>query len=93
MTVPEKNPRMLRLLAGNYQFGHAGMHRGNGSENCPVTTHHHCDEFCKQPTFKELWEARIKPAEFESLRRDSWIQVRQNWIDENLNKPEDIRGR
>jgi hypothetical protein len=67
--MTEENPRMKRLISGNWQFGHAGEHRGNGTDGCPQDLHHHHDIFCKRPTFKELWEAGIKPAEFRERSR------------------------
>jgi hypothetical protein len=61
--------RIARLKAGNHQFGHEGEHRGNGTKDCPRRPHHHCDEFCQQPTDLELLEAGIDPGTFRSVSR------------------------
>ena len=62
-------PRVRRLKSGNWQFGHAGRHRGNGTKDCPVTEHHHHDEFCYPPTRFELQQAGIDPKEFKVQSR------------------------
>jgi hypothetical protein len=61
--------RIERLKSGNYQFGHGGLHNGNGSVNCPRRLHHHCDEFCDYPGPTELIEAGLDPKTFRAQSR------------------------
>jgi hypothetical protein len=58
-----------RLQMGDWSFGHAGRHHGNGSEDCPRWLHHHHDEFCSRPTVLELMAAGINPNEFKVRSR------------------------
>lgn len=64
------NPNVVaRLKSGDWQFGHAGVHRGTGAPDCPRALHHHHDEFCQMPTFSELMEAGINPLDFKAKSR------------------------
>ncbi len=58
-----------RLLMGDYQFGHAGRHHGNGTKDCPRNLHHHHDEFCMMPNNEELKLAGIDPDTFKARSR------------------------
>ena len=62
--------RVARLRMGDWSFGHAGRHHGNGAEDCPRELHHHHDEFCLLPTVSELREAGIDPSEFRARSRE-----------------------
>jgi hypothetical protein len=61
--------RVQRLERGDFSFGHAGRHHGVGTEDCPKELHHHHDEFCSLPTFKELKQAGINPNDFRAKSR------------------------
>lgn len=64
------NPKVVeRLKMGDWSFGHAGMHCGVGTEECPKTLHHHHDEFCMRPTRAELIAAGINPRYFRMKSR------------------------
>jgi hypothetical protein len=64
------NPMVVeKLKSGDWQFGHQGMHHGNGSPGCPRELHHHHDEFCQMPTNEELLAAGINPEEFKPRSR------------------------
>ena len=64
------DPRVVeRLRSGDWSFGHAGRHQGNGSPDCPRTLHHHHDEFCHLPTKAELITAGIDPKVFKARSR------------------------
>jgi hypothetical protein len=64
------NPLVVeKLKRGDWQFGHAGRHHGNGSPDCPRELHHHHDEFCAWPTVEELKAAGIDPNEFRPRSR------------------------
>lgn len=65
----DSKARIERLKQGDWQFGHAGRHHGNGSPDCPSELHHHHDAFCKIPTPLELLEAGIDPNEFKPQSR------------------------
>lgn len=58
-----------RLKMGDWSFGHAGRHHGNGSPGCPRELHHHHDEFCTTPTDAELRAAGIDPHDFRATSR------------------------
>lgn len=61
---------VARLKSGDWSFGHAGRHYGNGTEGCPrETEHHHHDEFCSRPTLLELRMAEINPNDFKPRSR------------------------
>jgi hypothetical protein len=64
-----ESARVLRLKSGDWQFGHGGRHNGVGTEECPKTLHHHCDDFCKSPSPLELMEAGINPRVFKEQSR------------------------
>lgn len=38
-----------RYRKNGFQWGCGGKHRGIGTKDCPVTEHHHHDEFCVSP--------------------------------------------
>lgn len=64
------NPQVVkRLRMGDYSFGHAGRHHGNGSPGCPIELHHHHDEFCRLPTRNEVIAAGLDPKEFRVRSR------------------------
>lgn len=58
-----------RLISGDWSFGHDGQHHGIGTVGCPIELHHHCDEFCRQPTREELFAANINPKDFKVRKR------------------------
>jgi hypothetical protein len=60
----ERDKRVERLRGGDWSFGHAGTHHGDGGPGCPRNHHHHCDEFCRLPSREELQAAGIDPAKF-----------------------------
>jgi len=62
-------PRVTRLKNGDWSFGHAGTHEGNGTEDCPAEPHHHHDIFCADPTFYELHLAGIDHKKFKVRSR------------------------
>lgn len=68
---PSFSNRVLRLKAGNFQFGCAGRHVGNGKD-CSTIPHHHHDEFCDPPTPSELNAAGVDPLVF----RQGYFQQR-----------------
>jgi hypothetical protein len=69
-TIREPNPAVVaRLRSGDWSFGHAGRHHGNGFGDCPRTLHHHHDEFCSLPTREELLAAGVDPNEFRPRSR------------------------
>ena len=46
-----REARIKRIQAEEFpQFGHDGMHHGNGGPDCPRVRHHHHDWFCEPPT-------------------------------------------
>ncbi len=61
--------RISRLKRGDWSFGCSGMHSGVGTEDCPKERHHHHDNFCKQPTIGELFDAELDPTEFKVRSR------------------------
>ena len=61
--------RIEKLKRGDWQFGHAGRHRGTGAPDCPRDSHHHHDEFCDLPTDEELEAAGIDPETFRARSR------------------------
>lgn len=60
------NRRIVALKAGRLQWGHDGMHHGNGSPDCPRELHHHHDEFCKLPTPQECRIAGVTETQWHS---------------------------
>lgn len=60
---------VAKLLSGDWQFGHAGIHLGNGTKDCPLHLHHHHDEFCMLPTKQELHAVGIDPKDFKARSR------------------------
>lgn len=69
--MSKANPNVVkRLKMGDLSFGCSGLHLGNGSEDCPDDVlHHHHDEFCQNPTIRELIEAGIEPTNFRPRSR------------------------
>ena len=65
MTPEETAARIARLQMGDYQFGHAGRHRGR----CGEGLHHHHDSFCTEPTDAELTAAGLTREEYNDRRR------------------------
>lgn len=62
------DPRIARLMSGDWSFGCRGTHLGTGID-CPPGYNHHHDEFCKYPTETELFEAGIDPLKFRARDR------------------------
>jgi len=64
------DPRVVRRLKmGDWSFGCAGTHHGNGAPDCPRESHHHHDEFCHTPSLPELFAAGINPNDFKARSR------------------------
>lgn len=63
---PRRTAARIERLRNDPQFGHQGMHSGNGTEDCPRERHHHHDWFCDQPTPYELRMAGRKRSEIRS---------------------------
>lgn len=70
MADPNVDPIVVeKLKRGDWQFGHAGRHIGDGTEECPRTYHHHHDAFCLLPSLQELMAAGIDPKKFTPRSR------------------------
>ena len=67
--IVRDSARIRRLKMGDWSFGHAGQHRGIGTDDCPKTLHHHHDQFCRMPNILELMAAGIHPNEFKVRSR------------------------
>jgi hypothetical protein len=61
--------RIKRLRAGDWSFGHDGMHNGVGTIDCPYLSHHHHDVYCDLPTIDEVLAAGIDLNEFRVRSR------------------------
>ena len=76
--------QLVGLLYPGEQWGHHGMHHGNGSPGCPKQLHHHHDDHCDVPTsemilseIKNLKESRDhykEQADLDSL----WRNMKKN---------------